>query len=108
MTTFLMNWGAVTMKSTNKKPYIKTYYKVKKDSAFYREKCSKTCFKNYIKVQNDPIYIFENELFTGTELERLRKRGYAIHMKLLERVEHRPCDTVKFFGARWLKKYMGV
>lgn len=97
---FSMKWGAIMT--------TKIYYKVKKDSAFYREKCTKTCFKNYIKIQKDPIYIAENELFTGTELEKLRKRGYAIPMWLLEIVQHRPCDTVKIFGARWLKSYIGV
>ena len=105
---FLLKWGAVMMKSMNNKTYLKTYYKVKKDSAFYHEKCSRTCFKNYIKVQNNPIYIFENELFTGAELEKLRKKGYAIPMRLLEIVHYRPCDTVKIFGARWLKENIGV
>lgn len=87
------------MKLTNKKPYLKTYYKVKKDSAFYQEKCSK---------KDNPIYIFENELFTGAELEKLRKRGYAIPGRLIEKVEHRPCDTVKIFGCRWLSEQIGV
>lgn len=77
----------------------KIYYKVKKDSAFYREKCSK---------KDDPIYIFENELYTAAELEKLRKRGYTIPERLIEKVEYRPCDTVKIFGARWLKKDMEV
>lgn len=86
------------MKSTNKKPYLKTYYKVKKDSAFYREKSSR---------KNDPIYVFENELFTAAELEKLRKRGYAVPGRLIEKVEHRPCDTVKIFGARWYKEDIG-
>ena len=77
----------------------KIYYKVKKDSAFYRETRSK---------KNDPIYIIENELYTNAELEKLRKRGYTIPMRLLEIVHYRPCDTIKIFGARWFKKEIGV
>lgn len=88
---FSLKWGVIMT--------IKTYYKVKKDSAFYREKCSK---------KDNPIYIFENELFTGVELEKLRKKGYAIPMRLLEIVHYRPCDTVKIFGARWYKENIGV
>lgn len=88
---FSPKWGAIMT--------TKTYYKVKKDSAFYREKGSR---------KNDPFYVFENELFMGAELEKLRKRNYTIPMRLLEIVYHRPCDTVKIFGARWYKENIGV